>query len=206
MAGLMGKKIGMTRIFDEGGNTIPVTVLQVGPCFVTQIKTVEKDGYEAVQIGFDEKKPKNLNKSIAGHLNKAGVKPLRRLKEFQNFANTELKVGDEIKADLFKPGEVVKITGTSKGRGFAGVVKRHHFRGGPVSHGQSDRLRAPGSLGQSSYPSRVYKGILMAGQMGNKKNSVLNLLIVKVDPEQNLLFVKGAIPGARNSFVEIYRS
>ena len=206
MAGLMGKKIGMTRIFDEGGNTIPVTVLQVGPCFVTQIKTVEKDGYEAVQIGFDEKKPKNLNKSIAGHLNKAGVKPLRRLKEFQNFANTELKVGDEIKADLFKPGEVVKITGTSKGRGFAGVVKRHHFRGGPVSHGQSDRLRAPGSLGQSSYPSRVYKGILMAGQMGNKKNSVLNLRIVKVDPEQNLLFVKGAIPGARNSFVEIYRS
>ncbi|UCF63140.1 MAG: 50S ribosomal protein L3 [bacterium] len=206
MAGLLGKKIGMTRIFDQDGNTIPVTVLEVGPCFVTQIKTVEKDGYEAVQIGFDEKKPKNLNKSIAGHLNKAGVKPLRRLKEFQNFTNTELKVGDEIKADLFKPGELVKVTGTSKGRGFAGVVKRHHFRGGPVSHGQSDRLRAPGSLGQSSYPSRVYKGLRMAGQMGNKKNSVLNLRIVKVDPDQNLLFVKGAIPGARNSYVEIYQS
>ncbi len=206
MAGLLGKKIGMTRIFDQDGNTIPVTVLEVGPCFVTQIKTVEKDGYEAVQIGFDEKKPKNLNKSIAGHLNKAGVKPLRRLREFQNFTHTELKVGDEIKADLFKPGELVKVTGTSKGRGFAGVVKRHHFRGGPVSHGQSDRLRAPGSLGQSSYPSRVYKGLRMAGQMGNKKNSVLNLRIVKVDPDQNLLFVKGAIPGARNSYVEIYQS
>lgn len=206
MAGLLGKKIGMTRIFDDEGNTVPVTVLNVGPCFVTQIKTEEKDGYEAVQIGFDEKKPKNLNKTLLGHLNKAGAPPLRLLKEFRNFSTTELKVGDEIKADLFKPGDVVKVTGTSKGRGFAGVVKRHNFRGGPVTHGQSDRLRAPGSIGQSSNPSRVFKGIRMAGQMGNKQKSVLNLRVVKVDPEKNLLFIKGAIPGARNSYVEIYQS
>jgi len=206
MAGLLGKKIGMTRIFDDEGNTVPVTVLHVGPCFVTQIKTEEKDGYEAVQIGYDEKKPKNLNKTLLGHLNKAGVPPLRLLKEFRNFSTTEIKVGDEIKADLFKPGEVVKVTGTSKGRGFAGVVKRHNFRGGPVTHGQSDRLRAPGSIGQSSYPSRVFKGIRMAGQMGNKQKSVLNLRVVKVDSDKNLLFIKGAIPGARNSYVEIYQS
>jgi large subunit ribosomal protein L3 len=206
MAGLLGKKIGMTRIFDDAGNTVPVTVVHVGPCFVTQIKTEEKDGYEAVQIGFDEKKPKNLNKTLLGHLNKAGVPSLRFLKEFKNFSNSELKVGDEIKADVFKAGDVVKVTGTSKGRGFTGVVKRHHFRGGPVTHGQSDRLRAPGSIGQSSYPSRVFKGIRMAGQMGNKQKSVLNLRIVKVDSEKHLLFIKGAIPGARNSYVEIYQS
>ncbi|MCK4892389.1 MAG: 50S ribosomal protein L3 [Calditrichia bacterium] len=206
MAGLLGKKIGMTRIFDDEGNTVPVTVLHLGPCFVTQIKTEEKDGYEAVQIGFDEKKPKNLNKTLLGHLNKAGVPPLRFLKEFRNFSDTELKIGDEIKADLFKPGDVVKVTGTSKGRGFAGVVKRHNFRGGPMTHGQSDRLRAPGSIGQSSNPSRVFKGVRMAGQMGNKQKSVLNLRVVKVDSEKNLLFIKGAIPGARNSYVEVYQS
>jgi large subunit ribosomal protein L3 len=204
MSGLLGKKIGMTRIFDELGNSIPVTVLHAGPCYVTQIKTEKKDGYDAVQLGFEEKKEKNVTKPILGHLKKAGTQPLRKIKEFPAFPDKELKPGDEVKVNIFRPGDILKITGLSKGRGFTGVVKRHNFRGGPVSHGQSDRLRAPGSLGQSSYPSRVYKGMKMAGHMGNKQVSLPSVTVVKVDPEKNLLFVKGGIPGARNSYVEIY--
>ena len=206
MGGLLGKKIGMTRVFDELGNTIPVTVLEAGPCYITQVKTEETDGYNAVQMGFEEKKEKNVTKPLLGHLKKAGKGPLRKIKEFSGFEDKELKVGDEIKVDIFKPGDRVKVSGLGKGRGFTGVMKRHNFGGGQVSHGQSDRLRAPGSLGQSSYPSRVFKGQKMAGQMGNKRVSVLNLTVVKVDPEKNLLFVKGGIPGARNSYVEIYQA
>ncbi len=205
MSGIIGKKIGMTRIFDDEGNVIPVTVIQAGPCYVTQIRTIEKDGYEAVQLGYDLRKEKNTPKPLQGHFKKANVPNLRRLKEFPPFQDREVKVGDEIKVDIFAPGEIVKVTGVSKGRGFAGVVKRHGFGGGPKTHGQSDRLRAPGSIGQSSYPSRVFKGVRMAGHMGNKRVSVIGLKVVKVDPENNLLFIKGAVPGARNSFVEIYK-
>ncbi|MEJ2050711.1 MAG: 50S ribosomal protein L3 [Calditrichota bacterium] len=204
MSAILGKKIGMTRIFDNEGNVIPVTVIEAGPCYVTQVKTEKIDGYDAVQLGFGTKKEKNVSKPLLGHLKKASVQPTQKLKEFEPFKDRELKIGDVVKADVFKPGEVVKVTGISKGRGFAGVVKRHHFSGGPVTHGESDRLRAPGSLGQSSDPSRVYKGLRMAGQLGNKKVSVKNLTIVMVDAEKNLLFIEGAVPGARNSFVEIY--
>lgn len=205
MSALLGKKIGMTRIFDESGNVIPVTVVQAGPCYVTQIKTIEKDGYEAVQLGFDEKKEKHVTKPILGHLKKANTPPLRRFKEFPLSADWEVKLGDVVKADVFNPGDIVKVSGTSKGRGFAGVVKRHGFGGGKKTHGQSDRLRAPGSIGQSSYPSKVFKGIRMGGRMGGKRVSVKGLQVVKVDVENNLLFIKGAIPGSRNSDVEIYK-
>jgi large subunit ribosomal protein L3 len=205
MSGFLGKKIGMTRIFDDIGNVVPVTVIEAGPCYVTQIKSRQSDGYDAVQLGFSSKKEKQVTKPLAGHFRKVGVQPVRKLKEYEPFRNREVKTGEEIRVDIFKPGDRIKITGTSKGRGFTGVVKRHHFRGGPVSHGQSDRLRAPGSLGQSSDPSRVYKGLRMAGHMGNARTSVLNLQVVKVDPENNLLFVKGSVPGARNSYVEIYQ-
>lgn len=204
MSGLLGKKIGMTKLFDEAGNTVDVTVLEAGPCYVTQVKTKENDGYEAIQLGFGKVKPKNVGKPLAGHFKKSSIEPMKRLKEFPVFPGRDVKPGDVIKVDIFKPGDRVKITGTSKGRGFTGVVKRHKFAGGPVTHGQSDRLRAPGSLGQSSDPSRVYKGLRMAGRMGNKKYSAQNLRVVKVDVEKNLLFVRGAVPGARNSYVEIY--
>jgi large subunit ribosomal protein L3 len=204
MSGMLGKKIGMTRIFDEVGNTVDVTVIEAGPCYVTQVKTKENDGYEAIQLGFGKIKKQNVSKPQAGHLKKSGVEVVRKLKEFSLFTGRELKAGDEVKVDIFKPGDKVKVTGTSKGHGFTGAVKRHNFAGGPVSHGQSDRLRAPGSLGQSSDPSRVYKGLRMAGRMGNKQYSALNLKVVKVDVEKNLLYIRGAVPGARNSFVEIY--
>ncbi len=206
MSGILGKKIGMTKIFDGEGNSVTVTVIEAGPCYVTQVKTAEKDGYNAVQLGFGVKKEKNTNKPILGHLKKNNLPPLRKLKEFKGFDDQELKAGDQVKVDLFQPGERVKVSATSIGRGFQGVVKRHGFGGGPVTHGQSDRLRAPGSLGQSSDPSRVYKGMKMAGRMGNKRVSVKGLLVVMVDAEKNLLFLKGAIPGARNNFVEIYKA
>jgi large subunit ribosomal protein L3 len=204
MSGMLGKKIGMTRIFDEAGNTVDVTVIEAGPCYVTQVKTKENDGYEAVQLGFGKIRTKNVSKPLAGHFKKSGVEAVRKLKEFSFFTGRELKTGDVVKVDIFKPGDKIKVTGTSKGRGFMGAVKRHNFAGGPVTHGQSDRLRAPGSLGQSSDPSRVYKGLRMAGRMGNKQYSALNLKVVKVDVEKNLLYIRGAVPGARNSFVEIY--
>jgi large subunit ribosomal protein L3 len=205
MSGMLGKKIGMTRIFDENGDMIPVTVIQAGPCVVTQVKTVDKDGYEAVQLGYGNKKEKNTNKALLGHLKNAGVASQRILKEFPSFSDRELKLGEVITVDIFKVGEEVKLSGTSKGKGFTGVVKRYGFAGGPMTHGQSDRLRAPGSLGQSSSPSRVFKGIKMAGRKGNKRATVSGSIVVKIDSEKNLLFIKGAVPGARNNYIEIYR-
>ena len=205
MSGLLGKKIGMTRIFDESGNAIPVTVVKMGPCYVTQVKTVDTDGYRAVQLGFDTKKEKNTVKPIMGHLKKAGVPPVRLLKEFLLKEEDEFKLGDIVKVDMFKPGDPIKVAGFGKGRGFAGAMKRHGFSGAQTTHGQSDRTRAPGSLGQSSYPSRVFKGMKMAGRMGNTRVSVKGLVVVKVDAENDLLFIKGSIPGARNSYVEVYK-
>ncbi len=203
MAGLLGHKIGMTQIFNDEGLSVPVTVVQAGPCYVTQIKTVEIDGYSAVQLSYQDKKEKRTNKPVKGHFAKASVSPKRYLKEFDFGETIELKLGDEIKADIFKPGSMVQVSGLTKGKGFQGTVKRHGFTGGPKSHGQSDRLRAPGSLGQSSYPSRVYKGIKMAGRMGGDRITLKNALIVKVDSENNLLFIKGAVPGAKNTLLEI---
>jgi large subunit ribosomal protein L3 len=204
MVGLLGRKLGMTRIFAEDGTNIPVTVIEAGPCFVTQIKTPEKDGYSAVQLGFMEKKEKRTTKPLLGHFAKAGVKPLRYLREFRDFdIGRELKLGDQIGVEVFEPGDVVDVSGRTKGRGFQGVVKRHGFGGGPKSHGQSDRLRAPGSIGQASFPSRVFKGLKMAGHMGNRRVTIKNLVVVKVIPEQNLILVRGGVPGAVNSIVEI---
>ncbi len=205
MSGLLGKKIGMTRIFNEEGNMVPVTVLEAGPCYVTQLKTLKTDGYEAVQIAFGERKAKNTPMPLKGHFKKANVeKTLRMLREFPK-GNLEVQPGDVLKVDIFTPGEIVKVTGYSKGRGFAGVVKRHNFGGGRKTHGQSDRLRAPGSIGQSSYPSKVFKGIKMGGRMGNRKVAARGLEVVRIDVENNLLFVKGSVPGARNSYVEIHK-
>lgn len=203
MAGILGLKIGMTQIFDDNGLLIPVTVVKAGPCYVTQIKTEKNDGYNAVQVAFLDKKEKRVTKPLKGHFEKAGVSPKRFLMEFDFGENHGLKVGDEIKVDILKEGSKVKVTGTSKGKGFQGVVKRHHFNGGPKTHGQSDRLRAPGSIGQSSYPSRVFKGLRMAGRMGGERKTLVNVKVVKVDAENNLLFLKGAVPGSRNSLVEI---
>lgn len=204
MVGLLGRKLGMTRIFSEDGHNIPVTVIEAGPCFVSQIKTPEKDGYSAVQLGFMEKKEKRTTKPLLGHFAKANLKPLRYLREFRDFdLGKELKLGDEIGVEIFEPGDVVDVSGRSKGRGFQGVVKRHRFGGGPKTHGQSDRYRAPGSIGQSSFPSRVLKGLRMAGHMGNRRVTIKNLVVVKVIPEQNLLLVRGGVPGAVNSIVEI---
>jgi len=203
MAGILGLKVGMTQIFDNDGLVVPVTVIKAGPCYVTQIKTKEKDGYNAVQLAFYDAKEKRVTKPLKGHFEKAGVSPKRFLVEFDFGEDHGLKVGDELKVDILKEGTQVKVSGTSKGKGFQGVVKRHHFNGGPKTHGQSDRWRAPGSLGQSSYPSRVFKGLRMAGRMGGKRSTLKNVKVVKVDVENNLLFLKGAVPGSRNSLVEI---
>ncbi len=206
MSGLLGKKIGMTRIFDETGNMVPVTVVKAGPCYVTQVKTIENDGYRSVQLGFDEKKDKNTTKPQLGHFEKSNVPPLRVLKEFSFPGDADLNAGDTLNVDMFNPGDEVKVTGKAKGRGFTGVMKRHGFSGAQQTHGQSDRERAPGSIGQSSYPSKVFKGMKMAGRMGNEKVAVSGLVVVKVDAENNLLFVRGSVPGARNSYLEIYKS
>ncbi len=204
MRGIIGRKIGMTRVFDNDGTANPATVIEAGPCFVTQIKTTDTDGYNAVQVGFEEKKEKLANKPELGHVAKANLKPFRMLKEFRDFESSdELELGSAIKVDIFKEGEIVNVSGVSKGRGFAGVVKRHNFRGGPKTHGQSDRLRAPGSIGQSSWPSRVIKGIRMGGRMGGKDVTVRNLQILKVDPENNILIIRGAVPGSNKGFVLI---
>ncbi len=202
MKGILGKKIGMTRIFDESGDTISATLIEAGPCVVVQIKTDEKDGYSAVQLGYAEQKEERLTKPVLGHFKRANVKPHRILKEFRDMEG-EYKEGDEIRSDIFSPGERVNVAGLSKGRGFAGVVKRHGFRGGPKTHGQSNRHRAPGSIGQSSYPKRVFKGLKMAGRMGHKRTTIRNLEVVKVLPDRNLILLKGGVPGARNSIVEI---
>jgi len=202
MSGILGKKIGMTRFFDESGRSVPATLIEAGPCPVLQVKTEEHDGYKAVQLGFIEQKVKSANKPALGHFKKTEIPPHRVLREFRDF-NLDVKEGDKVSVEIFAVGEKVKITGTSKGGGFAGVVKRHGFAGGPKSHGQSDRLRAPGSIGQSATPKRVMKGIRMAGRRGGDKITIRNLEILKIIPDRNLLLVKGGVPGARNSILEI---
>lgn len=203
MKGILGKKLGMTRIFREDGTAIPVTVIQAGPCFVTQVKTEEKDGYKAIQLGFEEIKPKSLTRPELMRLRKNNLPPLRYLKEIRVENPQDYEVGQKITVSIFEVGEKVDVTGWSKGRGFAGVVKRWGFRGGPRTHGQSDRVRAPGSIGAGTDPGRVIKGLRMAGRMGNERVTVQNLEVVYVDPQRNLLAVKGAVPGARNGLVII---
>ena len=203
MSGLIGKKIGMTSLFDDNGKNIPCTVLEAGPCLVTQVRTVEVDGYNAVQLGFDDKAEKQVSKAAEGHFKKAKVTPKKKLVEFQNFEQ-ELNLGDTVTVDHFLEGDFVDISGTSKGKGFQGVVKRQGFAGvGQATHGQHNRLRAPGSIGAASYPARVFKGMRMAGQMGNSKVKVLNLKVIKVVLEKNLLVVKGCVPGHKNAYVII---
>ena len=207
MTGLIGKKIGMTSIFDDAGQVIPCTVIEAGPCFVTQIKTKDRDGYDAVQIGFEPKKERLAAKPLKGHFAKANVKPLRLVREFRGNGLTEMQPGQEVRVDrVFAKGDIVTVRGTSKGRGFQGVVKRHHFGGGFRTHGQSDRERAPGSIGSSSYPSRVLKGMSMAGRMGGEPVTVRNLKVVGIIADSNLLLVKGSIPGAVNGYVEIRKT
>ena len=203
MSGLIGKKIGMTNIFAEDGKILPCTVVQAGPCTVTQVRTKNHDGYDALQLGFDEKSEKSTNKSELGHHKKSGTTPMKKLVEFKGFEN-DYKLGDKITVEHFNVGEYVDVTGTSKGKGFQGVVKRHGFAGvGQATHGQHNRLRAPGSIGAASYPARVFKGMRMAGQMGNKKVTVQNLQVLKVVPEKNLLLLKGCVPGHKNSIIVI---
>ena len=201
--GILGKKIGTTEVFGEDGRADCVTAIQVGPCTVTQIKTLESDGYDGVQLGFEP--VKQLNKPRTGHLEASGGL-FRYLREVKADAPGELEVGQEFDVSLFEPGEKVNATGLSKGRGFAGVVKRHHFKGGPKTHGQSDRHRAPGSIGAGTYPGRVIKGHKMAGHMGNARVTIRNLDVVLADPERNLLLVRGGVPGATNSLVIVTKS
>ena len=203
MSGLIGKKIGMTSLYDEGGKNLACTVIEAGPCIVTQLKNDVKDGYSSVQLGFNDKKETRLNKSEKGHAKKANTDPKSKLVEFKGFEE-ELKIGDTINVSHFIEGEFVDVSGISKGKGFQGVVKRHGFAGvGQSTHGQHNRLRAPGSIGAASYPARVFKGMRMAGQTGNSKVTVQNLKVLKVVPEKNLLVLKGAVPGHKNSFVII---
>ena len=203
MPGLLGKKIGMTSVFSADGKNVPCTVIEVGPCVVTQVKTVETDGYEALQLGFVEKKDKHTTKPMAGHFKKAGVKPQRFLAEFKGF-DGEHKAGDEFTVEMFNDVEFVDVIGTTKGKGFQGVVKRHGFGGvGQTTHGQDDRQRAPGSIGACSYPAKVFKGMRMAGLMGNVRCTAQNLQVIKVLPENNLLMVKGSVPGSKGSIVII---
>jgi large subunit ribosomal protein L3 len=203
MKGILGKKLGMTQIFDENGAVIPVTLIEAGPCFVTQKKTKDSDGYNAIQLGFGDVPEKRLTQPANGHLKKAGVPPVKYLREFQVDNPETYAEGQQIDVSVFTVGDKVDITGTSKGKGFAGVVKRHHFAGGPKTHGQSDRLRAPGSVGAGSTPGRIFKGIRMAGHMGNERVTVQNLRVALVDPEKNLIGIKGAVPGSKNGLVII---
>ena len=203
MSGLIGKKIGMTSIYDENGKNIPCTVIQAGPCVITQVRTDEVDGYKALQLGFDDKK--TANKAASGHAKKAGVAVMRKVVEFKEFEE-EHKLGDTITVDLFIEGEFVDVSGISKGKGFQGVVKRHGFGGvGQATHGQHNRLRAPGSIGAASYPARVFKGMRMAGRMGGEKVKVENLRVLKVVSDKNLLVVQGCVPGHKNSYVIIQK-
>jgi large subunit ribosomal protein L3 len=201
MPGLIGKKVGMTSVFDENGNNVPCTVLEVGPCVVTQVKTKESDGYKALQLAFDEKKEKNTPRAMIGHFKKANTTPKRKVAELKEFM-LDWKVGDVITVDYFKDDPWLDVYAVSKGKGFQGVVTRHHFSGvGDKTHGQHDRQRAPGSLGGSSYPSRVFKGLRMAGHTGDKRIKVINLKVVKIIPENNLLLLKGSVPGSKGSYV-----
>jgi len=205
MSGILGKKIGMTSIFDADGKNIPCTVIEAGPCVVTQVRTVEKDGYSAIQLGYEEKKEKHTTSALKGHFAAAKTTPKKLVAEFSRFEEKK-KFGDIVSVDVFSEGEFVDVVGTSKGKGFQGVVKRYNFKGvNDATHGQHNRLRAPGSIGASSYPSRVFKGMRMAGRMGGNKVKMINLKIVKIDLEKNLLVVKGAIPGPNNSYVKIER-
>jgi len=201
MSGLIGKKVGMTSIFSAEGNNIPCTLIEVGPCVVTQVKTLEKDGYEAVQLAFDEKKDKHTSQPMKGHFEKAGTTPKRKLAEFKEFPEKK-NLGEVITVSLFEEGDFIDVVGTSKGKGFQGVIKRHGFGGvGGATHGQHNRLRAPGSLGASSFPSRVFKGMRMAGRTGGDRVKIQNSQVLKVYPEHNLLVVKGSIPGAKGSYI-----
>jgi len=200
--GILGRKAGMSQVFDATGLAVPVTVIEAGPCFVTQIRTLAKDGYEAVQLGFGH--AKRLNEPEKGHLKK--LPPLRYLREVRAADLSQLQVGQKIDVGIFKPGERVDVTGTSKGKGFAGVVKRHHFSGGPRTHGQSDRERAPGSVGATTTPGRVFKGLRMAGRMGHERVTAQNLQVVRTDPASNLLLVRGAVPGPLNSLLLIRKA
>ncbi|MCQ2285910.1 MAG: 50S ribosomal protein L3 [Bacteroidales bacterium] len=207
MSGLIGKKIGMTSIYDASGKIVPCTVLEAGPCVVTQVKTIEKDGYEAIQLGYDEKKEKRTSKAMKGHFSKAGTTPKKILREFSRFEEGHKKTfGEVLDVTVFQEGEFVDVSGISKGKGFQGVVGRHHFNGvGDSTHGQHNRLRAPGSLGASSYPSRVFKGMRMAGQTGGNKVKMVNLEIMKIVKEKNLILVKGSVPGPSGSYIIIER-
>ena len=202
MPGLIGKKIGMTSIFSEDGKNIPCTILEVGPCKVTQVKTEEIDGYNAIQLGFADQKESRVSKAALGHFKKADSTPLKKLIEFPS--DTDVALGDVVNVEIFEEGDFVTVTGTSKGKGFQGVVKRHNFRGvGDATHGQHNRLRAPGSIGAASYPARVFKGMRMAGQMGNERIKVENLQVLRVLADKNMIVVKGAVPGANNSYIII---
>jgi large subunit ribosomal protein L3 len=206
MSGIIGKKLGMSNIFGQDGEIIPVTVIQAGPCKVVNIRTKEKNGYEALQLSFGERKEKHTSKPLAGQFKNSGITPARLLKEFKNFNTADFKVGDQLGADFFTEGEKIKVRGRNKGKGFQGVMRRHNFGGvGGTTHGQSDRLRAPGSIGSSSYPSRVFKGMKMAGRMGYENVTIAGLKVVKVIPEQNIIFVKGAVPGAVNTILELIK-
>ncbi len=207
MSGLIGKKVGMTSIFDENGKNIPCTVLEAGPCVVTQVKTKDKDGYDAIQIAYEDKKEKHTTNAAKGHFAKAGVTPKRIVKEFSRFEKGHTKkTGEELNVDIFVEGEFLDIVGISKGKGFQGVVKRYNFKGvNDATHGQHNRLRAPGSIGASSYPSRVFKGMRMAGRMGGDRVKMINLKVMKIIPKKNLLVVKGAVPGPKNSYIIIER-
>ena len=204
MPGIIGRKIGMTSIYSAEGKSLPCTMIEAGPCVVTQVKTQDRDGYEAVQLGFGSKKEKNTPNALMGHFKKANTSPKSELVEFSNFEN--LNLGDTVNVDIFSEGEFVDIAGTSKGKGFQGVVKRHNFAGvGQATHGQHNRLRAPGSIGAASYPAKVFKGMRMAGQMGNKRVTSPNLQVLKVIAEKNILIVKGSVPGANGSTLTIVR-
>jgi len=204
MGAILGKKIGMTRLYNDKREAISCTVIQAGPCFVTQVKSAEKDGYDAYQIGIGERDEKKVNKPLQGHYRKAGVTPGFMMAEFTKaYFSEELEAGNPVSVESFREGEKVNVLGVSKGKGFAGVVKRHNFGGGSRTHGQSDRLRAPGSVGGSSDPSRTFKGTRMAGRMGSDNITVKNLEIVRIMPESNLLVIKGAVSGAKNSYVKI---
>ena len=203
MSGLIGKKIGMTSIFNDSGKNVPCTVIEAGPCVVTQVRTEENDGYSALQLGFDDKTEKNAIKAEKGHFKKAGSTVKRKVIEFQGYGK-EYKIGDSIGVNHFEEGEYVDVSAISKGKGFQGVVKRHGFAGvGQATHGQHNRLRAPGSIGAASYPARVFKGMKMAGRMGGNKIKVMNLRVLKIVPEKNLILLKGCVPGHKNSYLTI---
>ncbi len=205
MRGLLGKKVGMTRVFDDDGNIVPVTILEAGPCTVTQLKNIDSDGYDAVQVGYLDKKDKHLTKPLKGHFNKSGIAGKKILAEFDKVPSFEYKLGQTFHVGLFKQGDYVRVSGTSKGKGFTGVIKRHNFSRQKKTHGTGHTERAPGSIGQASDPSRVFPGMRMAGRHGNKKVTVENLIVIKVDKDNNQILVKGSIPGPNNGTIVVYK-